>query len=47
LLTYTTGDGWPPLCNFLERPIPDEPYPQSNSTAEFRARVADGSARSS
>ena len=47
LLTYTTGDGWSPLCRFLERPIPAEPYPQSNSTAEFRARVADGSARSS
>lgn len=47
LLTYATGDGWPPLCEFLQRPIPEVPYPRSNSTAEFRARVADGRARSS
>lgn len=47
LLTYTLGDGWAPLCDFLSRPVPQEPYPQSNSTAEFRARVADGTARSS
>jgi hypothetical protein len=21
------GDGWPALCGFLGRPIPDEPFP--------------------
>ena len=47
LLTYTTGDGWEPLCDFLGRPVPDDPYPQSNSTEEFRARVASVSMRSS
>jgi len=47
LLVYTMGEGWPALCDFLQRPIPELPYPEANSTAEFRARVADGRARSS
>jgi Sulfotransferase domain len=37
LLTYHLGDGWEPLCRFLDRPLPDVPYPQSNSTEQFRA----------
>ena len=37
LLTYRVGDGWEPLCRFLGRPVPDVPYPQSNSTEQFRA----------
>ena len=35
LLTYHIGDGWDPLCCFLDKPVPDEPFPRSNSTAEF------------
>ncbi|CCW65209.1 unnamed protein product [Phytomonas sp. EM1] len=27
LLVYRYGDGWDPLCAFLEKPIPDEPFP--------------------
>jgi len=37
LLTYRLGDGWEPLCRFLGKPVPDIPYPQSNSSEEFRA----------
>ena len=35
---YTAGDGWEPLCRFLDRPIPDGPFPRVNSTDEFRGR---------
>ena len=37
LLVYEVGDGWEPLCRALAIPVPDEPYPSSNSTEEFRA----------
>lgn len=30
LLVVNLGDGWEPLCNFLGKPIPQEPYPQAN-----------------
>ena len=39
LLTYTIGDGWEPLCEFLQVAVPDVDYPRRNSTKEFnRAR---------
>ena len=28
LLTYRVGDGWEPLCRFLDRPVPDMPFPR-------------------
>jgi len=36
LLVYNVGDGWEPLCQFLDCPVPDTPYPRSNSTADFQ-----------
>lgn len=36
LLVYDVSDGWEPLCRFLRVPVPGEPFPQVNSTAEFR-----------
>ncbi len=36
LLVYEVRDGWAPLCNFLGRPVPDSPFPNVNSTTEFR-----------
>lgn len=38
LLIYEPGDGWPPLCEFLGVPVPDEDYPNVNSTQEFQDR---------
>ena len=38
LLVYEVGSGWGPLCDFLGVPVPDAPFPSSNSTAEFQAR---------
>ena len=40
LLIYEAGQGWEPLCAFLDVPIPDAPYPSENNRAEFIARVA-------
>lgn len=34
-LTYTIGDGWGPLCAFLNVDVPDRPFPRSNSSDEF------------
>ncbi|MCP5156431.1 MAG: sulfotransferase family protein [Ectothiorhodospiraceae bacterium] len=39
LLVYDVAEGWGPLCAFLRVPIPAEPFPQVNSTDEFRARM--------
>ena len=38
LLVFEAAEGWEPLCQFLDVPIPDEPYPRVNSTEEFAER---------
>jgi hypothetical protein len=38
LLVYDVTQGWQPLCKFLDKPIPDAPFPHVNSTEEFRGR---------
>jgi hypothetical protein len=35
LLIHCLGDGWTPLCAHLGVPVPEEPYPASNSTRQF------------
>jgi len=42
LLVWSTGDGWEPLCEFLELPVPDTPFPRLNDSAEFAGRIVDG-----
>ncbi len=37
LLEWTVSDGWEPLCDRLGLPVPDEPFPWTNTTREFRA----------
>jgi hypothetical protein len=37
LLVWRPGDGWEPICAALALPVPDEPFPHVNSTADFRA----------
>jgi hypothetical protein len=39
LLVYEVKQGWPPLCAFLGVPIPDEPFPMTNTTQGFRERI--------
>ncbi|MFC4590210.1 sulfotransferase family protein [Sphaerisporangium corydalis] len=36
LLVYQVGQGWEPLCAFLEVPVPADPFPQVNDTANFQ-----------
>lgn len=38
LLVLGLGEGWEPLCKFLGKEIPNEPYPKTNSTEEFKNR---------
>lgn len=33
----TRGDGWEKLCHFLEKPIPDSPFPHANKRPETSA----------
>lgn len=40
LLVYQVSEGWAPLCQFLGVPVPDAPFPQVNSTDEFKAMIA-------
>ena len=40
LLTFQVKDGWGPLCAFLGKPVPDEPFPRTNDRGEFWDRVS-------
>jgi hypothetical protein len=35
LLVFDVAEGWAPLCGFLRLPVPDEPFPRTNSLEEF------------
>ncbi len=35
LLVYEVKQGWEPLCAFLGKPVPQEPFPHVNDTADF------------
>lgn len=35
LLIYNVREGWEPLCQFLDKPVPDAPFPRVNSRDEF------------
>ena len=32
LLEFEVKDGWKPLCDFLDLPVPDEPFPNVNDS---------------
>jgi hypothetical protein len=38
LLVFNPSEGWEPLCAFLGVPVPDEPFPHTNTTADFLNR---------
>jgi hypothetical protein len=38
LLEWRATDGWEPLCEALELPVPDEPFPRVNTREEWRSR---------
>ncbi|XP_023340279.1 uncharacterized protein LOC111710426 [Eurytemora carolleeae] len=35
LLVWDVREGWEPLCQFMDLPIPDEPFPRVNDTASI------------
>lgn len=35
LLVYDVSQGWEPLCKFLEVPVPDVPFPNTNRSDHF------------
>ena len=43
LLVWSVEEGWGPLCEFLEVPVPSEPFPKLNDSAEFESRLINGS----
>jgi hypothetical protein len=40
-LVYEVKQGWEPMCNFLNVPVPSTPFPRSNVRDEFKVRVAE------
>ena len=38
LLEWTVDDGWEPLCKFLDKPVPDEPFPHVNTGAGWEGQ---------
>ena len=38
LLDWQPGDGWEPICQALGVPVPDEPFPRTNTREEWQAR---------
>lgn len=41
LLEWSVEDGWAPLCNFLGKPIPEEPFPHANVAAGWAGRESE------
>lgn len=39
LLEWKPSDGWAPICDRLGMAVPDEPFPVTNTTSEFREMV--------
>lgn len=44
VLVHGVGDGWEPLCEFLEVEVPQEEYPRANDAETMRKRVAQAAA---
>jgi hypothetical protein len=42
LLVWSVSDGWEPLCEFLDRPVPDTPFPHLNDSKVYIDRIVDG-----
>lgn len=45
LLVYDVAEGWGPLCAFLGRAVPDEPFPNVNDREFFRSMFMGRGAR--
>ncbi|CAM9092046.1 unnamed protein product [Ascophyllum nodosum] len=38
-LEFSVKEGWEPLCKFLGVPVPDVPFPRTNSRTEYNQVV--------
>jgi hypothetical protein len=43
VLVWTPGDGWGPICELLDVPVPDAPFPHMNDSASFESLLVNGS----
>jgi hypothetical protein len=43
LLVWSVEEGWGPLCEFLDLPVPEMPFPHLNDSKEFTERAIDAS----
>ncbi|HZE03990.1 MAG TPA: sulfotransferase, partial [Solirubrobacteraceae bacterium] len=41
LLVWSVSEGWEPLCEFLQVPVPDADFPRVNDSKEFGERIID------
>ena len=41
VLVWSPADGWEPICELLEVPVPDVPFPRVNDSATFGQRIVD------
>ncbi|KAA3657063.1 MAG: sulfotransferase family protein [Chloroflexi bacterium] len=39
LLVFNVKEGWEPLCNFLQAPIPNTPFPHANSRRQIKMAI--------
>ena len=39
LLIFSVKEGWGPLCKFLDAPIPEGPFPNTNDSAQMKKYV--------
>jgi hypothetical protein len=39
LLSFDVKEGWAPLCAFLDKPIPEQPFPHINDSQETKALI--------
>jgi hypothetical protein len=44
LLVWNPKEGWEPLCEFLEMPVPEQPLPNVNDTENFQKNLIMGPA---
>lgn len=42
LLVFNVKEGWEPLCAFLNLPVPDVPFPNTNDSKTMKARFRKG-----
>jgi hypothetical protein len=42
LLIFSVKEGWKPLCDFLDVPVPNGPFPRKNDTAAMKSLISRG-----